>query len=84
MELVRRPSLQIGNMRTQLFAYRISDSGIFFVEATEKNESSDQVNFITSGIILNAAGKEYRDHEIGRLLAQNAIDSVWSADLAKV
>ncbi len=82
MEIDRKVYLQIGNLRTELWAYRITDSGIFFIEATDKNESSGQVNFITNGIILNVAGKEFRNHDIGQLLAQNAIDSVWSGDHA--
>lgn len=76
----RRPYLQLGQLRTELYAYRVVDNcGIYFVEATDDHESSGQVNFITNGIILNVAGKEFRNHEIGKLLAENAVDSVWSA-----
>lgn len=75
-----RPYLQLGQLRTELWAYRITDQGIFFVESTDSHESSGQVNFITNGIILNVAGKEFRNHEIGKLLAENAVDSIWSAE----
>jgi hypothetical protein len=50
--------------------------GIFFVEADKAAHSSEQVNFVTSGIILKAAGENFRDDEIGRLMAQNALDNV--------
>lgn len=80
----RRPYLQLGNLRTELYAYRIEDQGIFFVESTDSHENSGQVNFITNGLILNVAGKEFRNHEIGKLLAENAVDSIWSADNASV
>lgn len=78
-EIKRRPYLQLGQLRTELYAYRIVDSGIFFIEAQDDHTSGGQVNFITNGIILNVAGKEFRNHEIGKLLAENAVDSIWSA-----
>lgn len=75
-ERKKLPILQLGPARTYLYAYRISPFGIFFTEAKEDATSSEQVNFVTSGIILKAAGERFRDEEIGRLLAQNAIDNV--------
>lgn len=70
------PRLRLGALQTPLYAYRISPYGIFFVEATEEGESSGQVNFVTSGIILKAAGEKFHDEEIGKLMAQNALENI--------
>lgn len=74
--LEKLPRLRLGAVQTFLYAYRLSPFGVFFVEAKEDGSSADQCNFVTAGIILNAAGESFRDDEISRLLAKVAIENV--------
>lgn len=75
--LNKLPLLQLGPSRTYLHAYRITPHGIFFIEANDQtSQSCEQVNFVTSGIILRAAGDSFRDDEIGKIMAANALGNV--------
>lgn len=70
------PRLRLGAAQTFLFSYRVTPVGIFFVEAKEDGGSAEQLNFVTSGIIVKAAGETFRDEEIGRLMAESALGDV--------
>ncbi len=75
--LAALPKLRLGALQTSLYAYRLStQGGIFFVEARDDGKSSGQVNYVTAGIILKAAGEKFRDDEIGQLMALNALENV--------
>lgn len=74
--LERLPRLRLGAAQTYLYAYDITSQGVYFIEAKEDGTSSGQPNFVTSGIILKAAGPSFRADEIGKLMAQVALDNI--------
>jgi hypothetical protein len=79
-EVLRKgPILLIGGNMIALYAYRVADDGIYFCEMRDDLSGSTQVNFTTSYVLMNSAGRTYRDQHISALVKENAERALFGA-----
>jgi hypothetical protein len=66
-----QPILFIDGQASALYSYRLDDGGIYFVQLNDDLSGSDQVNYTNRFVLLNSAGKTFRDPYVKNLLKNN-------------
>ncbi len=77
--LRKLPILLINGQSTALYSYKIADGGIYFSELREDFSGAQQVNFTNSYVLLNTAGRTYRDQHVSALMQENLERALFSA-----
>lgn len=76
--LKKQPILMLGGDMTALYSYRLDDGGIYFCELKDDLSGSPQVNYARNFILLNSAGRTFRDQDVQKKIRENAERAIFA------